>query len=61
MYDPECLKLAQHFLADEHDVGEREQDLLAQHIQTAIEDWLHGYEEDRARDQNQGPEPGDTP
>jgi hypothetical protein len=60
MYDPECLKLAEYFLADEH-VGEREQDLLAQHIQTAIEDWLHGYEEDRARDQNQGPEPGDTP
>jgi hypothetical protein len=60
MYDPECLKLAQHFLADEG-VGEREEDLLAQHIQSAIEDWLHALEEDRARDQNQGPEPGDTP
>jgi hypothetical protein len=60
MYDPECLKLAQHFLDEEH-VGAREQDLLAQHIQTAIEDWLQGLEDDRARDQNQGPEPGDTP
>lgn len=37
-YDPECLRLAVHFLGGKSST--RLQDGLAQHIQDSIEDWL---------------------
>lgn len=43
-YDPECLKLATHFLSER--ATERIRLALAQHIQDSIEEWLRG-ERDR--------------
>jgi hypothetical protein len=40
MYDDKCLDLAEFFLADEGSLTRERADDLAQHIQTAIEDWL---------------------
>lgn len=44
-YDTKCHDLASAFLADTPDINtEASRDKLAQHIQTAIEDWI-SYEE----------------
>lgn len=40
-YDSKCFDLAAVFLSDTPDIdNERNRDKLAQHIQTAIEDWI---------------------
>jgi hypothetical protein len=46
MYDTKCYDLAKDFLDDSDKQPYTEQQLadLAQTIQTAIEDWLSGYE-----------------
>lgn len=43
-YDPACEDLARHFLVDDDMYTDEKAKLLAQHIQTAIEDWL-AYQE----------------
>lgn len=44
-YDSKCYDLAVAFLGDTPDIdNEKSRDALAQHIQTAIEDWIT-YEE----------------
>jgi hypothetical protein len=61
-YDPECELLAVYFLACSlitsakgfHPPGgvpRGPAQVLAQHIQDAVEDWLRGYEADLARDE----------
>jgi hypothetical protein len=40
MYDDKCLDLAEFFLSDEGSLTRERADDLAQHIQTAVEDWL---------------------
>jgi hypothetical protein len=51
-YDPECEKLADYFLAAYGtDVPTGPKQVLAQHIQDAVEIWLRGYEADLERDE----------
>jgi hypothetical protein len=53
-YDPECELLAVYFLEGFHAPGgvpRGPAQVLAQHIQDAVEDWLRGYEADLARDE----------
>ena len=40
MHDPECAKLAEYFLVDEHRHVAARVHELADHIQQAIEDWF---------------------
>ena len=49
-YDPECEKLAEYWLTDVVDLGVTDGkhkliQSLAQHIQNAIEDWVHTTKE----------------
>lgn len=48
-YDARCHELATYFLNDEPDATEDDADVLAQHIQDAIEDWLNYDLKDRHR------------
>lgn len=41
MHDPECAKLAEYFMADEHKHVAKRAAELADHIQQAIEDWFY--------------------
>ncbi len=45
-FDPKCLELAEHFLPEE--CSSHLKDELAQHVQSAVEDWLEG-EADKIR------------
>lgn len=51
-YDPECEKLADYFLMSYGtEVLAGPKQILAQHIQSAVEDWMRGYEADMERDE----------
>ena len=39
-YDTRSYELAKYFLSDEPNATEHDAEVLAQHIQTTIEDWL---------------------
>ncbi len=52
-YDPECAKLATHFLAA--DAIDRTRKSLAQHIQDAVEEWFHEREWEQAEAERQQP------
>jgi len=47
-YDPECYKLAAHFLADVEKATAEDIDELAQNIQGACEDFCRNLEDETA-------------